>query len=373
MLRFLTAGESHGKSLVGILEGFPKGVTIDKDFIDKELCRRQKGYGRGERMSIETDKVEILSGLRNKVTLGSPIAFLINNKDNRIFSLKNDNLDPVLVPRPGHADLSGVLKYKEYSDIRNILERASARETAVRVVVGAICKQFLSLFKVKIASYVLELGGIRSKSLDSVEQIIKLTSKTKTGCIDQKTDKVMIEKIDQAKSKGDTLGGVIEIIAQGVPAGLGSVMHWDRRIDSALFSALSSIPAVKGVEIGLGFEYASKLGSVSHDGIYYSKDRFFHKTNNSGGVEGGMTTGENLVLRIAMKPIATLMNPLPSVNIKTKKAQKAHIERSDVTAVFSCGVIAEAMISFVITKFFLEKFSSDNLSDIKKVFKVSAE
>ncbi len=363
MLRFLTAGESHGQALVGILEGFPKGVRISKDLINKELSRRQAGWGRGGRMNIERDKVEFISGLRRGVTLGSPIGFLIRNKDARLRPFLPDNIRRISVPRPAHADLAGLLKYSE-KDINNILERASARETASRVVIGSLCRQLLELFGIKVSSFIREFGpfifsnstsssgrkyyyGIERKSLPKLKQLIKET-----------------------RNRSDTLGGIIEIRAEGVVAGIGSFMQWDRRLDSRLSFALMSIPAVKGVEIGLGFDYARRSGRDAHDSIYYSKRRgFFHKTNNSGGIEGGISTGEPIILRIAMKPIATLKRGIMSVNVTTKKKAKAPSIRSDVAAVYACSVVAEAMTAFILTDSFLEKFSSDTLTELRASYR----
>ncbi|MBN2119622.1 MAG: chorismate synthase [Candidatus Omnitrophica bacterium] len=370
MLRFLTAGESHGQALVGILEGFPKGVRIQKDLIDRELSRRQSGYGRGARMHIEKDKVQVLSGLRAGITLGSPISFLIKNKDKTIDVFLKDKLKALTVPRPAHADLLGFLKYQD-KDLRNILERASARETAARVAGGSICKQFLGEFKIDIVSHVAGIGEILLERHNlSISQIRRKTQGSALGCIDRFPERLMIGQIKKAKSLGDTLGGVIEIVAEKVPPGLGSVMHWDRRLDSRLASALMSIPAIKAVEVGLGLEYARRLGSKSHDEILYSKTKgFCFKTNNAGGIIAGISTGAPIVLRIAMKPIATLANPLESVDINTKKHKKAPSIRSDVTAVTACGVVAESVVSFVLTQAFLEKFSSDSLSEIKRNYK----
>ena len=336
MLRFLTSGESHGKCLLAILEGIPAGLTIDKKFIDQELARRQKGFGRGPRMKIEKDKVEIVSGIKDGFSIGSPIGMLIRNKD---FSI--DNLPKVVSPRPGHADLAGILKYG-FKDIRNVLERASARETAVRVAVGAICKLFLKEFDIFIKSRVLMIAGETKKTL-------------------------MVKKIKEAKEKKDTVGGIFEVIAKGVPVGLGSYVHWDRRLDSRIAEAVISIPGVKAVEFGLGFGYAKRFGSEVHDAIYYNKSKgYFRLTNNAGGIEGGISNGEEIIIRACMKPISTLMQPLDSVNILTKKPTQASVERSDVCVVESAGVIAENMVAFVLADAFLEKFGTDNLSQIKE-------
>ena len=369
-MRILTAGESHGECNIAILEGFPKGVKIEESFIDKELKRRALGAGRGKRMAIESDKANILSGLRNKLTLASPIAILVKNKDNKIFTQKKDKLPLLGVPRPAHADLAGALKYQE-KDIRNILERSSARETVARVCVGAICKQFLANFKINIVSFTVSLGSISSgKKPRSVSEIISKTKNSKLSCVDKDQEKLMLKEISQASRTGDTLGGIVEVCIEGVPAGLGSFMHFDRRLDAKFASYLMSIPAIKGVEVGLGFEYARRKGSVCHDAIYYAAQRgFYHKTNNSGGIEGGISTGESISLKLAMKPIATLLKPLDSVNIKTKKKSKAPIVRSDVCAIVACGVIAENVSAIVITESFLEKFGCDSLSEIKLNYK----
>ncbi|MCF7907884.1 MAG: chorismate synthase [Candidatus Omnitrophica bacterium] len=367
-MRILTAGESHGEANIAILEGFPKGVKIDAEIIDQELQRRASGPGRGKRMSIENDKVRILSGLRNKITLGSPIGLLVKNKDNTIFAQKADNLSAMNVPRPAHAGLAGALKYGE-SDVRNILERSSARETVARVCVGSVCKQFLSNFKIQIVSFTLGLGDVVSdKRPTSISEIINKTKKSKLNSIDK--DSQMLAEINKARKDKDTLGGIIEIWIAGLPAGLGSCMHYDQRLDAKLAYNLMSIPAIKGVEVGLGFEYALMRGSETHDAICYSKNKgFYHKANNSGGIEGGMSTGEPIVLRIAMKPIATLAEPLESVNLKTKKIDKAPTVRSDTCAVVACGVIAESMSAIAITESMLEKFGCDSLAEIKTNYK----
>ena len=336
MLRFLTAGESHGEALVGILEGMPAGMRINVSDINKELERRQLGYGRGQRMQIEHDRAKILSGLIRGVTIGSPIAVLIENKD---FSI--DKLPAVKNPRPGHADMAGILKYG-FNDARCVLERASARETAARVGVGAICKILLEEFKISIISRVLTIGGAKS------EKSIK-------------------DKIDEAGKSKDTLGGVFEVVIKGAPPGLGSCVHWDKRLDAGIAEALMSIPAIKGVEIGNAVECSSKLGSEVHDEIFYSKEKgVYRNTNNAGGVEGGMSNGEDIIARGYMKPISTLMGGLKSINIDTKKPAKASTERSDVCAVSAAGVVGEAMMAFVISKAFLEKFGGDSIAEIKR-------
>jgi chorismate synthase len=369
-MRILTAGESHGEYLTAIIEGFPQGVRIKPALIDEELKRRMSGIGRGKRMEIETDSICLVSGLRNTVTLGSPIAILLRNKDARIFTGKDDAQAALSIPRPAHADLTGALKYHEY-DVRNILERASARETAMRVACGALCKQFLSNFGVSIASFTVSVGAAAStKKPSGVSDIMRLTRGSKLNCIDPGQEKRMIKEIERAQSAHDTVGGVAEVWADGVCPGLGSVMHFDRRLDGRLSAALASIPAVKGVEIGLGFAYARARGSTAHDRIYHtSRKGFFHTTNNSGGIEGGMSTGSPIVARVAMKPIATLTQPLVSVNLLTKRKEKAIVERTDTCAIAALGVIAESMCAITITEAFLEKFGCDSLLEIKRNYR----
>jgi chorismate synthase len=335
MLRYLTAGESHGQALLGILEGVPAGLKVKISRINQELKRRRAGYGRGKRMKIEKDRIEIPSGLKNNLTLGSPIGILIKNRD---FSI--ERLPQVFCPRPGHADLAGLLKYG-FSDIRSVLERASARETAMRVAVGAICKMLLDEFRIRITSRVISTGG-------------------------KKGIKGMRVVIDEARKKQDTVGGIFEVEAQNVITGLGSYAQADLRLDGRLTQAVMSIPGVKAVGIGLGFGYAERFGSEVHDAIYHSKSRgFYHKSNNAGGIEGGVTNGEDIILRACIKPIATLLAPLSSVNIRTKSKAKASIQRSDVCVVEAAGVIAEAVVAFELARALLDKFGSDALSDIK--------
>ncbi|MFH1640525.1 MAG: chorismate synthase, partial [Candidatus Omnitrophota bacterium] len=330
MLRYLTAGESHGEALLAILDGLPAGLKVDVLKINQELKRRQGGYGRGARMKIEEDKARIISGLKKGVTLGSPIGILIRNKD---FSI--ERLHPVVNPRPGHADLAGLLKYG-FKDVRNVLERASARETASRVSIGAACKIFLSEFGINIRSRVLSVG---------VEY----------------SEKGRRNKISQAREKSDTIGGIFEVVAQGVPCGLGSYMQKDLRLDARLAQDVISIPGIKAIEFGLGFGYIEKFGSECHDAIYYSKGRgYYRKTNNSGGIEGGVSNGEDIVIRACMKPISTLLKPLPSVNINTKNPGKAAVERSDICVVQAAGVTAESACAFVLSDALLQKFGSDS-------------
>jgi len=339
MLRFLTAGESHGEALVGILEGLPAGLKIDVGVVNKDLRRRQEGYGRGQRMQIEHDNAKILSGMMKGVTIGSPVTILIENKD---FSI--DKLSAVKNPRPGHADLAGILKYG-FKDARCVFERASARETAVRVGIGAICKILLAEFGIKILSRVLMISGAKS-------------------------EKLMKDKIDEARKSKDTLGGVFEVIAKGAPPGLGSCVHYDRRLDASIAEMVMSIPAIKAVEIGNAIECAGKSGSKVHDEIFYSKEKgIYRKTNNAGGIEGGMSNGEDIIVRGYMKPISTLMDGLNTIDIDTKKQAKASTERSDVCAVSAAGVVGEAVLAFVIAKVFLEKFGEDSIAEVKRSYK----
>lgn len=376
-MRILTAGESHGQGNVSVIEGFPKGIKIESEIIDIELKRRMSGFGRGKRMAIEDDKAEILAGVRNKITLGSPIAVFIKNKDLKIFAEQKDELPHLVIPRPSHADLSGAMKYGD-KDVRNMLERASARETAARVSVGSICKQFLLNFGIRIRSYVTDVGAISSdkKPLD-YEDILNKTRDSKLNCIDKNKEKAMIKEIENAEKEKDAIGGIAEIWIDGVCPGVGSFMHFDTRLDAKLSFYLMSIPAVKGVEVGLGFEYAKKRGSQSHDSIYYTKNKesrknqtgFYRKTNNSGGIEGGISTGEPIILRAAMKPIATLRKPLDSVNLKNMAKVKAIVERSDTCAIVACGVIAESMAAIAITESFLDKFGCDSFKEIQCNYK----
>ncbi|MCM8800937.1 MAG: chorismate synthase [Candidatus Omnitrophica bacterium] len=336
MLRYLTAGESHGRAMVAVLEGMPAGLKIDLDFINHELRRRQSGFGRGTRMQIEKDKAQIISGIRKGLTLGSPITILVENKDYSI-----ERLPKVLSPRPGHADLAGVLKYG-FADIGNVLERASARSTVSTVAVGAICKLFLNKFKIKIISKVLSIGG--QEEISAMKERIKQTIKNK-----------------------DTLGGIFEVRAKNVPVGLGSYVQPDRRLDARLAKEIMAIPGIKAMEIGLGFGYAERFGSEVHDAIYYNKVKgYFRKTNNAGGIEGGISNGEEIIIKACMKPISTLLKPLDSVNILNKKPAKAVVQRSDICVVESAGVIAESAVAFVLTDAFLEKFGSDSLNQIQK-------
>ncbi|MFH1594343.1 MAG: chorismate synthase [Candidatus Omnitrophota bacterium] len=361
-LRYLTAGESHGRALVAIVEGIPKGLKLDAKFIDKELKRRMKGFGRGKRMLIEKDNVQILSGTRKGRTLGSPIALLISNRDFKI-----ETLPSISCPRPGHADLAGVLKFGD-ADVRDILERASARQTASSVATGAVAKILLKEFGVDLMSHVKVIGGIRSKKALSFERMKDLAERSPVRCIDKDAARLMCFEIEKAKKAGDTVGGVFEVIAKGVPPGLGTYAQWDKRLDGNLAKAVMSIPGVKGVEIGAGFDVALFWGSAVHDQILWSEreKRFYRGSNNAGGIEGGISNGEDIILSGAMKPIATLVKPLDSVNLKTKKKVKAQVERADVCVVPSCGVIAESVCAIEIASAMGEKFGGDSLAEMKR-------
>jgi chorismate synthase len=370
--RFTTAGESHGRGLVGILEGIPAGLPVSAADVDLELKRRMGGYGRGARMKIESDHIEWLAGVRAGETLGSPIAMLIWNRDWEHWQdvmapeaddPKGERRRQVTRPRPGHADLTGSLKY-DRADARDILERASARETVARVACGAVCKKLLREFNIEIGSHVAELGGVTAKNISLLPSPLNdVADQSPVRCLDKDAEAEIIRRIDAAKAAGDTLGGIVEVIALGVPVGLGSHVSWDTKLDGRLAQALMSIPAVKGIELGLGFEAARRKGSEVHDEILPG---FARATNRAGGTEGGMTTGEPVVVRVAMKPISTLMSPLKTVDLKTGGPAQAQSERSDVTAVPAMGVIAEAMVAIVLTEALLEKFGGDALSELKR-------
>ena len=381
-LRFTTAGESHGQALVSILEGMPAGVPLLAADVDVELGRRQQGYGRGRRMQIEKDTVELLAGVRAGETIGAPIAMLIRNRDWKNWQEIMDpapiaGVDPgarkraVTRVRPGHADLTGILKY-DRDDARDILERASARETTARVAAAAICKRLLKEFGVRIGSHLVHLGGIDAARPDAMpEDINAVADESQLRTLDRSAEERMIAYIDEIKRAGNTLGGICEVVVDGLPVGLGSHVSWDRKLDGRIGAAIMSIPAVKGVEIGMGFEAARVTGAQVHDEIEPAPGRTLagnvrRKTNRAGGLEGGMTTGEPLVVRVAMKPISTLMRPLGTVDVATGESAQAVAERSDVTAVPAMGVIAEAMVAFVLADAMLEKFGGDSLGETKR-------
>ena len=373
MLRFLTAGESHGECLTVIIEGMPAGVPINEKFIASEMQKRQTGAGSGGRQLIEKDKVKIMSGVRFGQTLGSPISLQIINRDfinwEKTMAIcpqtsKYRQSIRVVKPRPGHADLAGVQKYG-FDDVRNVIERASARETAAKVAAGAIFKQFLLQFSIEMASHTVQIGNVRSDNLKYSFQDVKNSYcvNPEIRCLNRQTAKNMKEAIQKARIKKDTLGGIVEVWAVNVPVGLGSYVHYDRKIDGQIAQALMSIPSVKAVEIGEGLANSSQYGSSVHDTIYFN-NQYYRKTNNAGGIEGGVTNGMPIIVRVFHKPISTLYKPLGTINLITKKPDTATVERSDICIVPRGGVVSEAMLSFVITRAMLEKFGCDNLPDI---------
>ena len=379
MLRFLTAGESHGPELVATVEGAPAGFEIDLARINYDLARRQKGYGRGGRMAIERDEVRVVAGIRFGRTMGSPVTFIVENRDFKNWE-KRMSVDPgdrgeakpVTRPRPGHADLAGVLKYN-LDDIRDVLERASARETTARVAIGSFAKQFIDPFGISVLGYVVSIGGTEARVPPemSIEDLRRVTEDSQVRVADPAAEHGIIAAIDECKKAGDTLGGVVEVIASGLPVGLGSHVQWDRKLDGRIAHALMSLQAVKGVEFGMGFGAARVLGSELHDEIGYDREerRFTRHSNNSGGTEGGMTTGEPLRVRVAFKPLSTLMRPLRSADIKTKAEAAGAIERSDVCAIPAAAVIAENAVAFELANAFLEKFAGDSLVEITRNYR----
>lgn len=373
MLRFMTAGESHGPELTAILEGLPAGVRLDKEGIDRELRRRQQGYGRGGRMKIERDQVEITSGVRFGETLGGPITLHVVNRDfanwNERMAAFGEPAGPkVTAARPGHADLTGVKKY-DRADVRDILERSSARETTMRVAVGAVCKEFLHQLDIDIVSQVTEIGGVAINPAHVDRTKLGTDAGSELNCYDAEAEQAMKKAIDEAKAAGDTLGGTFEVIVRGVPAGLGSHIQWDRRLDAKLAAAMMSIQAIKGVEIGAGFACAHLPGSQIHDEMYLDEaGHIYRKTNRAGGLEGGMSNGEDIVVRAAMKPIPTLMQPLHTVDIATKEPVLASKERSDTCAVAAASVVGEAMVAFTIAAAICDKFGSDAMIDLQKSY-----
>ncbi len=388
MIRFLTAGESHGKALTTIVDGFPSNLKLSENYINHQLKRRQFGYGRGLRMKIETDKAEILSGVRFGKTLGSPISMLIRNSDwenwQTLMSVEpiNQKIDKVTIPRPGHADLVGVSKYN-FDDIRNSIERSSARETAARVAAGSIAKRFLEEFGISIGSFVESIGGIYPEknfseklfnnsisSNLSAQSISEKADKSSVRVLENQHEEKIVRKIKTAKKNGDTLGGIFITVATGVPVGLGSFMNYDTKLDAEIAHSIMSINAVKAVEVGEGFLLAEKFGSKSHDEIVMKKDFIGRKTNRAGGIEGGVSTGLPIIVRAAMKPIATLMSPIKSVDLSTMKKVDARRERSDFVAVPACAVISESMLAWSLAKFFLQKFGGDSIEETKDNFNI---
>ena len=386
MLRYFTAGESHGPCLTAIIDGVPAGFPVEIEKINHDLWRRQQGYGRGGRMLIEKDEAEIRSGIRWGETLGSPVALGIANRDWKNWTKKmsassadRDEAIAVTKPRPGHADLNGVLKYN-HADIRNILERASARDTVTRTAVGAFCKQLLAPFGIKVMGYIRSLGGIEASSEGlTYEEVYARAESSPVRVADAAAEARMIELIEDCKKKGDTLGGVFEVVALGLPPGLGTHTQWDQKLDGRLAQGLMSIQAMKGVEIGLGIEMARRRGSQVHDEIFFDPQKmvsegtprivptgFYRGSNNSGGTEGGMTNGAPLIARVAMKPISTLMSPLQSVDMRSKAPADTSVERSDVCAAPAAAVVGESVVAFELARAFLEKFGGDSLHEIRR-------
>ncbi|HHV38114.1 MAG TPA: chorismate synthase [Tepidimicrobium sp.] len=361
MLRILTAGESHGDGLVGILEGFPANLYMDMDFINRELDRRQRGYGRSSRMDMEKDKAIVISGINDGYSTGNPISIMIKNRGTYV------NLVEVTRPRPGHGDLVGALKYGHKGG-RNALERASARETAMRVAIGAICKLLLRELDIHIYSHVVQIGDIKvlRRFPDDMnwKDIAGVVDNSPVRVLDKGAEESIIEELDKAKEKGDTLGGVLEVVALGVPVGLGSYAHWDRKLDGRIAQGIMSIPGIKGIEFGLGFNLANRLGSKVHDEIFYKEGSYYRKTNNAGGIEAGVSNGENIVLRAVMKPIPTLRRPLQTVDMESKEGVLAQFERSDVCAVPSASIVAESILAYILADEIMIKFGGDSLGEV---------
>ncbi|PFZ76033.1 chorismate synthase [Bacillus toyonensis] len=378
-MRYITAGESHGPQLTTIIEGIPAGLPLVADDINEELARRQKGYGRGRRMQIETDQVQIASGVRHGETLGSPIALVVENRDfahwTKIMGAESlteqeekEMKRKVTKPRPGHADLNGAIKYG-HRDMRNVLERSSARETTVRVAAGAVAKKVLAELGITVAGHVIEIGGVQAKEITyrSIEELKSITEASPVRCLDEEAGNQMIKAIDDAKANGDSIGGIVEVIVEGMPIGVGSYVHYDRKLDAKLAAAIMSINAFNGVEIGIGFEAAHRPGSEVHDEILWNEARgYTRRTNHAGGLEGGMTTGMPIVVRGVMKPIPTLYKPLQSVDIDTKEPFTASIERSDSCAVPAASVVAEAVVAWELATALIEQFGLDRMDLIRE-------
>ncbi|WP_409251181.1 chorismate synthase [Bacillus sp. SCS-153A] len=377
-MRYLTAGESHGPQLTAIVEGVPAGMPLSAEDINHELARRQKGYGRGRRMQIEKDQVNITGGVRHGKTLGSPLALIVENKDwthwTKIMGIEPISSEEeeevkrkITRPRPGHADLNGGMKYG-HRDLRNVLERSSARETTVRVAAGAVAKKLLNLLGIKVAGYVREIGGIAAADVEyeNIDELIEKTENSPVRCLDDAAAQKMMEAIDAAKKAGDSIGGVVEVVVEGMPPGVGSYVHYDRKLDAKIAMAIMSINAFKGVEFGLGFEMARKPGSEVHDEIAWNEEQgYYRKTNRLGGFEGGMTTGMPIIVKGVMKPIPTLYKPLKSVDIESKEEFSASIERSDSCAVPAASVVAEAVVAWELANALTEQFNSDQFENLK--------
>jgi len=381
-LKFLTAGESHGRGLLGILDGIPAGLEVSDNYIGLQLARRQMGHGRGGRMKIEKDWAEIWCGVRHGQTLGAPIGLIVRNKDWENWTKKmsvspvNDEIKRVTLPRPGHADLAGVQKYG-FDDIRNVLERSSARETTMRVALGSVCRKFIEDLGIQVGSRVIQIHDVKDKTAIpngvAPNELSQIADTSPVRCLDNKTEAGMINTIDEAKAAGDSVGGIFEVIATGLPYGLGSPMQWDRKLQAKISAMMMSVNAFKGVEIGGGTGGAKKLGSEIHDEIGWDGGKYTRNSNNAGGIEGGMSNAQPIVLRMAMKPIATLIKPLGSVDIETKEAKEAHKERTDSCAVPAASIIAESMLCFVLADTLLEKFGGDSIGQLKAHMKATAK
>jgi len=379
-LKFLTAGESHGQGLLGILDGMLAGLEISEDYIGVQLARRQMGYGRGGRMKIEKDHAEIWCGVRHGKTLGAPVGLIIRNKDWENWTTKmsvepvDAQIRKVTLPRPGHADLAGIQKY-EFDDIRNVLERSSARETTMRVGLGSVCRKLLEEVGIEVGSRVVQIHDVKDESVSDISpnQLSKRADASPVRCLDKEVESAMVKTINNAKTSGDSVGGIFEVIANGIPYGLGAHTQWDRKLHTRISAMLMSVNAFKGIEIGAGFGEAEKLGSEVHDEIGHDGEKFIRYTNNAGGIEGGMSNAQPIVIRMAMKPIPTLIKPLRSVDIRTKEKNDAHKERTDSCAVPAASIIAESMLCFVLADALLEKFGGDSVNQFKAHMDASAK
>lgn len=379
-IKFLTAGESHGRGLLGILDGMPADIEISEDYIDKQLKRRQMGHGRGGRMKIEKDHAEIWCGVRHGKTLGSPLGVLVKNKDWENWTKKmsvspvDDNVKKVTLPRPGHADLAGIQKYG-FDDIRNVLERSSARETTMRVALGSFCRKLLEDIGIDVGSRVVQIHDVidNSKNTLNPRVLSELADNSSVRCLDKIAEKRMIETIDRAKKAGDSVGGIFEVIATGLPYGLGSYTQWDRKLHARISAIMMSVNAFKGIEIGTGFDSATKFGSEVHDEIGYDGNKFTRYSNNAGGIEGGMSNAQPIVLWMSMKPISTLIKPLRSIDMNTKERKNAHKERTDSCAVPAASIIAESMLCYILADTLLEKFGGDSMGQLKAHMEATAK
>ena len=381
-LKFLTAGESHGKGLLGVLDGMPAGLDISEDYIDAQLSRRQMGHGRGGRMKIEKDHGEIWSGVRHGKTLGSPVGILVENKDWKNWTKKmsiepvKESTKRVTLPRPGHADLAGIQKYGA-NDIRNILERSSARETTMRVALGSVCRKFIEEFGIEVGSRVVQIhDAIDNEPIPkdiTPNQLNQKADQSPVRCLNKEIETLMIKAIDNAKSNGDSVGGIFQVIATGLPYGLGSPMQWDSKLQAKISGMMMSVNAFAGIEIGSGFNKAEKLGSEVHDEIGWGDEKYIRYSNNAGGIEGGMSNAQPILIRMAMKPIATLIKPLRSIDIDSKEKRLAHKERTDSCAVPAASIIAESMLCFVLADAIIEKFGGDSIEQLKAHIKATAK